>query len=481
MNGWRLAWRGAVHYARSHFGTLLGAAAAATVLVGALVVGDSVRGTLRQLARERIGDVEAAVATGDRLFQANLDRRLQALLSVPGAARPGQIPVVSALALPAVAVAPDAQARANRVRLHGVTPAFWGLAPGDAGSPPLPPDGVVLNEALARQLRVGVGQEVLFRISKPAALSRDAPLTPTEDATVAWRLKVSAIVGPDQFGNFSLQAGQTAPFNAFVSLEELQKRVEAPGRANLLLVARPPEVTNAVYVAAAAGGNLTYADRVRMTLRRVFQLADAQFEWRLVPEAGALELRTPRVFLDEVVGEMVLGSVRSAGTNVAATQFRRVLAGLRPVGILTYFVNEIRHGDRATPYSMVTAAAPPLTPYDLREDEILLTDWLADDLGARPGDEVRLRYYVLGPDRRLVETNAAFRVRAILPMTAPQLDRQLMPDFPGMTEAANCRDWDTGLPIDVAAIRDKDEEYWDRYRGTPKALISLAAGRRLWA
>src|SRR5690606_2101342 len=55
------------------------------------------------------------------------------------------------------------------------------------------------------------------------------------------------------------------------------------------------------------------------------------------------------------------------------------------------------------------------------------------------------------------------------------------PDFPGMTDADNCRDWDTGFPIDTEAIRDKDEAYWDEYRGTPKAFITLAAGRRMWS
>jgi ABC-type antimicrobial peptide transport system permease subunit len=66
-------------------------------------------------------------------------------------------------------------------------------------------------------------------------------------------------------------------------------------------------------------------------------------------------------------------------------------------------------------------------------------------------------------------------------MTAPGLDRSLMPDFPGLSQAQSCRDWDTGLPIQVNRIRDKDEDYWRVHRGTPKALINLAAGQRLWA
>ena len=29
-------------------------------------------------------------------------------------------------------------------------------------------------------------------------------------------------------------------------------------------------------------------------------------------------------------------------------------------------------------------------------------------------------------------------------------------------------------------IRPKDEEYWKQFRGTPKAFVTLAAGRRMW-
>jgi hypothetical protein len=35
--------------------------------------------------------------------------------------------------------------------------------------------------------------------------------------------------------------------------------------------------------------------------------------------------------------------------------------------------------------------------------------------------------------------------------------------------------------MDMKAIRDKDEEYWDEFKGTPTGFISLAAGQKLWA
>jgi ABC-type antimicrobial peptide transport system permease subunit len=65
-------------------------------------------------------------------------------------------------------------------------------------------------------------------------------------------------------------------------------------------------------------------------------------------------------------------------------------------------------------------------------------------------------------------------------MQLPYLDPSLMPDFPGMADAENCRDWNTGLPINTDAIRPKDEDYWHKYRGAPKAFVTLHAAQSMW-
>ena len=207
------------------------------------------------------------------------------------------------------------------------------------------------------------------------------------------------------------------------------------------------------------------------------------------------ELRTKRVFLDPVVADAAFAVASNA------------------VGVLTYFVNEIRLGDHATPYSFVAAIsrlqcagvpsagsersarrnwpAPP-NPQPgtaalrgnppsgraMRDDEIAINTWLAEDLGAKTGSELTLRYFVLGERRELQEQTATFRVREIIPLKS---DPSWMPDFPGLADTENCRDWKPGIPINFDRIRPKDEAYWNQYRGTPKAFVTLAAGQRLWA
>ena len=148
--------------------------------------------------------------------------------------------------------------------------------------------------------------------------------------------------------------------------------------------------------------------------------------------------------------------------------------------MLTYLVNELRAGERATPYSMVTAIGAPVVPSDMRDDEILINQWLADDLQAGPGTDVALTYFLADSGARLVERTNHFRVRAVVPMTLPYADRTLMPEFPGLAKAESTHDWDAGFPL-VHKIRDQDEKYWKQWRGTPKAFVTLAAGQKMWA
>src|SRR5688572_4813472 len=76
MTLWTFIGRSLRFYARSHLGTLLGAAIGSAVLIGALVVGDSVRESLRQMGLSRLGKTEVALASGDRFFQADLADRM---------------------------------------------------------------------------------------------------------------------------------------------------------------------------------------------------------------------------------------------------------------------------------------------------------------------------------------------------------------------------------------------------------------------
>ena len=390
-------------YWRTHLSVLAGVAVAGAVLTGALAVGDSVRFTLKQLALARLGRVTQALALPEHFFPAGLADDLSEKLSSL---------VAPVLMLRGSATLPDGRARANDVQVLGVDERFWQL--GGAHN-----NDVAVNARLAEQLGVRVGDTIVVRVEEPALSGRS-------DASIALRIRITAIAGDDEFGRFSLRANQVPPNTVFVPLAVLQEQLKHAGQANMLLTDAPGDANAA--------------------LRSVWTLADAGLEMH------DNELRTDRVFLDPPVSRALASDA---------------------TGALTYFVNEFRLGEKTTPYSFVTAFGN-----DQKDDEITINSWLADDLCAKPGDELALRYFVIGDRRELVEKTAKFRVRAVAPLVK---DDSWMPAFPGLADADNCRDWEPGIPIDTVRIRPKDEDYWKNYRGTPKAFVTLAAGQKLWA
>ena len=55
-----------------------------------------------------------------------------------------------------------------------------------------------------------------------------------------------------------------------------------------------------------------------------------------------------------------------------------------------------------------------------------------------------------------------------------------MPDFPNVPDKDSFGKWKPGFDFDATRIRKKDEEYWKKYRGTPKAFVTLKTGQDLW-
>jgi len=437
---------------RSHLGVVLGAAVATTVLVGALVVGDSVRWSLRRMALARLGKTERALVAPERFVRAALAEELSAASSAPAAA---------VLQVRGMAARVDGAARVTDVQILGVDKYFWAM--GDT-KPPLAAGSeaaAVINERTARALGVGTGERIFVRIEKPTAVSLDAPLSGETHGAEGYDLPVAFVATDSGIGRFSLAANQVPPYNVFVPLEWLQGQLDLGGKANVLLLGPP----------ASGKGSPSASE----ALATAFRLADAECEVRLVPGQAAAEVRTSRVFLDPPV-------VRAAAQ-----------ASADAVGVLTYLVNELRVGDKTTPYSMVTAIGPlrpgtsaaaeayaaGILPPDMADDQIVINQWLADDLGAKVGDRLTLVYFVPGPMRRLTETSREFRIRAVIPTEAAPGDRTLMPEFPGLADVDNCRDWKPGFSLD-REIRPKDQAYWEAHRGTPKAFLTLGAGQQMW-
>ena len=108
--------RSLIYYWRVHLGLLLWTAVATTALTGALLVGDSMRGSLRDLALERLGQIDYALLAA-HFFRSDLTTEL------PG----GHAPVIL---LNGSARHTTTQALAAGVQIQGIDIRFAALFPG---------------------------------------------------------------------------------------------------------------------------------------------------------------------------------------------------------------------------------------------------------------------------------------------------------------------------------------------------------------
>ena len=471
------------YYWRTQLGVLLGVIVATAVLVGAMVVGDSVRQSLRDLALARLGETHLAMVPHERFFRTPLKDRIEHALDVPAA---------SVLLVPGTAQNQKTKDRANSIQVLGVDRDFWAMMwpldfPENDRPVPPSPEKVILSEKLAKTLGVKQGEELLLRVSKPSLLPRDAPLTRTDtaDISLALRVTVEFILKDDQPnpGRFSLQASQMSPLNAFVNLAWLQKQLKLEEQANLMLV-------------GANGGQAIDVARANEIITQQWQLADVNVELRHVKEQGVYELRSSRIFLDPPLATAAIEAGRSEKVGV--------------LGVLTYLVNEFEAGTRKAPYSMGTAigvlhspagdwlkstATQSVSWRDLisKSSEsrptavgglsrsIILNDWLASDLRVNVGDTIKLKYFIVGPMRDLVETTSdPFTVSKIVPLEGAAADRTFLPEFPDLPdENTTFSQWKPGFKM-TRQIRKIDDDYWAKHRGTPKAFVTLEAGQAMW-
>jgi ABC-type antimicrobial peptide transport system permease subunit len=424
--------------------TLIGlAAVCCAILTGSLLVGDSVRYSLRRLGEMRLGRTQWAMSTGDRYFRQSLAEQL---------ADQTQLPTAAVLHRKGILESADGEIRINEVMIYGVDERFWELS--ESSQPPVPElkvNSVRLSAAAAQ--RIGdKKKDWLLRFETEQFLSSELIFTKDQPASRAWPVTVAGQVADEAMGRFGLTARQQAPLNVFVPIEWLAEKTQVPQQANILLVGSNPK-------------KRSDAAELNTRLRQSLDAGDLQLEFRTIQSAGVIELSSPRIFLETAVSE----TAQKAGTQA--------------YGVFTYFVNDIRSGDKSVAYSMVSAAGAEggmTLAAGLKDDEIILNEWLAGELNADTGATVTLTYYKPVTAAKLIEETAAFKVVSVAPMMGLFADSTLMPAFPGLADAESCRDWDAGVPIDLSRIGDRDEAYWNKYKGTPKAFISLAAARRLW-
>ena len=531
---------------RSHLGVVLGAAIGSAALIGALVVGDSVKGSLRERSLERLGHGSWLLFSPDRFFREEFPMRVRCqanVMALTGAVNlyqktSAQLPVCinpnlperSMLLLNGTVTRRDASQRLNHVQIIGVpdfSPILFSAVETLQRTTPQRialTNAAVVNTTLATKLGVKAGDEILLRFAKATQMSADTAVAPKDQSAATLRLIVHAVATNGEISNFSPVPEINPPASVFVPLSDLARAagLQEIREANYSIVKDDhsidvgedtspkielrteqiqinqvnvwlsPEVVQLQPV------NRSQQNRIQVVMGRWIDWLRSQLRWKQKendPQILSLPTHTQATVLNELLSKSwdfesaKIANLKTASNYISLTTPRvfidspvvraAQLINSNSQPILTYLATLLHSGSNAAPYSMVTAAGAPWTPEGLRDDEIVVSQWLANDLRVKPGDEIALSYFLPESGAKLTEATNTFRVHSVVPMELPWADRSLMPDFPGIEKAESTRDWDAGFPL-TYKIRDQDEKYWKQYRGTPKAFVTLAAGQMMW-
>ena len=493
----KFSWNSLKHFWQIHLTVALCTAVATGVLAGALIVGDSVRGSLKSLTTERLGAIQHALLA-DHFFQPDL---LQRENKVP------------AILLNGTIVVPQTQKRASKVNIAGVTDdffTFWqeDTAPNLNKTANQPFNAIVINEALQNELNVQIGDTLLVNMSQAADIHPEFLLGERDAANAiqSLRLVISDIIPAKNAGRFSLQAHQSLPFNAFIALPVLQNALGQDEKVNVVFTADTDALS---------------ADDLVLTL--------AALDLNIKTDENHLDLQSDQYLLKPILSE----TARTVASENRIPTFPT----------LTYLANTISANDKVIPYSTIvalptdegefvnllnmhTTEAQRLAYQQAREKkkeqvelekdklkkekrklrstkkdreqtekinrdlellneilhrpEIILNMWAAEDLGVKVGDEIIITYYSVSAEETYITETAFFHLKGILPIEGIAADRGIIPEFPGIHDTNDMSEWESPFPIDYTLVREKDETYWDEYGATPKAFIPLQIGKGLW-
>ncbi len=429
-------------YRRTNLAVVAGVAIAAAVLGGALLVGHSVRESLRTIALSRLGAADLALVS-NQFFRASLADDFHP-----------EFKAAPLIALEGGAIHERTRARASQVAVYGVDQTFFDFhnvkaqAPVDAQA--------WLSPALAREFNARSGDAILLRLEEPSDIPREFIQGRRDQAARTVRFTLGDVVVAPDLSDFSLRPTQGELRAVFVPLDRLGDALNQPGRANTVLL---------------TGGT---EERAVVRLHEEYRLEDLGLRFRDLGQGRGFALEHVSTLIDDQTAAHAL----SLGKTLGLLQ--------RPV--FSWLANSIRTGAAEIPYSLV-AGVDDATLAEINGDRaipqvegtpIVLNQWAATDLNAKPGDTVTIAYYVWSAEGRLETQSAEFTVASITALSGLAADRTFAPEYPGITDKTTLTSWDPPFPIDLRKIRPRDELYWQLHRATPKAWIPLQAAQQLW-
>lgn len=519
------------YYWQIHLTVVLCTAVATGVLAGALIVGDSMRGSLRNITLERLGSIQQALIAEHFFSPEIVDHQN----------------IVPAIILNGSVSAVDSDSRASKVNIYGVTDDFFGLWEDDV-IPTLdsqvqsPFPHVVINASLQKELKANIGDSILVSLPQSYEIHPEFLLGNRDAAESIKRLRlvISDIIPTENAGRFNLHASQSLPMNVYIALPELQEALMQSDGVNALFTSDENPITHndlkltfdelGIYLSEhddyfdlqsdnflikpiLSKAALTVATENNIpVLPTLTYLANSIEAEKTSDEQSVISKSIPySTILALPVEEGLFGALFSSNTTEIdqnTYQEKELLEQLRivkekekeakKVSIDTDNLSEEldklnnrfkeyghtyefkeRHDTVKRTYADIKKRLSELKE-PIEVHEIYLNDWAADDLGVRVGDRIEVKYFSIDSNEAYITETTHFLLKGIVPIESIAADTNIIPEFPGVSASNDIFDWDPPFPYDNGLIRPKDEVYWDDYKSTPKAFIPLELGKKLW-
>ncbi|HLN19554.1 MAG TPA: ABC transporter permease [Bacteroidales bacterium] len=405
------------------------------VITGSLLTGSSVRSSLEKISAGKLGSTRFLISSGIRYFNPALAAELSEHFNCSGF-----------LELKGTATNLISQALINNVNIFCTDSSFFPFLTNDSFH--IAPGTILINSTLAEQLNILENDEIIMKFRPVTDIPSDAPFAPSNEDLESIVLKVGKIISENEGGNFSVQISQITPLNLFVNSIDVERITAKKLKYNRIII---------------KDDNGLDSGKINEILRNVLKPSHIGLSTRVSANTGEAELISNRVFIDSALSGRIISK----------------FSGASPV--VTYLANNISFREKSTPYSFVSALSPSMYKEIPADDCILINSWLADDLGAKTGDSLLLTWYAPDSLNKLKENQKYFVVKNVVSAdTGIWSDQLLMPEFPGISGKESCSQWEAGITIDMRNIRSKDEDYWNKYRGTPKGFINYETGKKIW-
>ena len=436
MNLRQIATRSLRHYWSTNLAIAFGVAAATAVLTGALIVGESMRSSLRELTLQRLGKIDEMLVS-DGFFRTALADEISQLETF----QQHYDQIEPAILFPGGTVAneqTETTRYAGQVSVLGITEQFWQFEQNAANQfdhqTPFTGNVAIINQALADDLGITAADikdetaTVTVRVPKQTQLPADSALGRKTDLIESLvNLRVIKILPNQGLARFGLFPSQADPLNVFVPIELLQdslartvlKHKATTEQANVLLL--------------SSNGNSPPSQAVTEALSKSIR-----------PTLADVGLQLKQATLSTPGGETVF-AYTSLSSDKLVLPFdvdrcvRDALPDAKPV--FTYLANDIRATDQESgiPFSMLAgidfdAPNAPAASHQFRpvsaitgkpiqnpgDDQIVLNQWAADNLNLEIGDRVTVAFFEPETTHRSqTERTVEFEISDIATITTP--------------------------------------------------------------